>query len=283
MLIAVPSDAPGGLDALVSDHFGHSDLFTLVQVDGETLGEVTILKNQEHAQGGCMAPVMVLKEKGVEAIVVGGIGGRPLAGFQQVGISVFHKGETSTVREAVQGVIAGSCRELGAEHVCGGHGGHCGHDHEHHGPRPGAVVDGPVAGGRFVELSYRLSDEAGTLLDEADAIGYLHGADQVVLGFERALEGHVAGESVSVTVAPADGYGERDEGRMVSVPLANLPPGVTAGMTLGAELPNGAPIELTVVKLDKDTATLDGNHPLAGKTLRFEVKLLAVREAIEGE
>ncbi len=283
MLIAVPSDAPGGLDALVSDHFGHSDLFTLVQVDGEQLGEVTIVANLEHGEGGCLAPVMMLKEKGASALVVGGIGGRPLAGFGEVGIAVYHKGEAATVRQAVLGVIAGSCEELSAEQVCGGHGGHChGHDHDH-GPRPGAVVAGPVAKGRFVEVAYRLSDEEGTLLDEAEGIGYLHGAEQIVPGLERALEGRSAGESLQVTVSPGDGYGEREEGRVVEVPLAQLPPGVSVGMTLGAELPSGAPVELTVVAIEGETATLDGNHPLAGMTLRFDVTVLAVREAIEGE
>jgi len=289
MLIAVPSDAPGGLDALVSDHFGHSAMFTLVQVNGDQLGEVTIIPNQEHSQGGCMAPVMVLKQQGAEALVTGGMGPRPLSGFQQVGIPVYHKGEASTVREAVEGVVAGTCRPFGDQHTCGGHGGHggCGsHDHDHHHHHEaaaGKVIDGPVEKGRFVQVSYRLTEEDGTVLDASERIGYLHGANQLVPGLERALQGRSAGERVEVKVAPEDGYGERDEARLMEVPAANLPPDVALGATLQAELPNGMLVPLTVVKIEGDTVTLDANHPLVGKTLCFDVQVLSVHEAVAGD
>jgi FKBP-type peptidyl-prolyl cis-trans isomerase 2/predicted Fe-Mo cluster-binding NifX family protein len=281
MLVAVPSEAPGGLDALIADHFGHCEVFTLVEIDGDTLGAVTILPNQEHSEGGCLAPVMLLKQRGADALVSGGMGARPLASFQQVGITIYHKGEAQTVREAVQGVISGTCREFGEQHTCGGHGG-CSHDH-HHEPTAGKVIDGPVQTGRFVQLSYRLTDEAGTLLDESDCIGYVHGSGQLVGGLERALEGRSAGERVEIKVAPHDGYGERSDERMMKVPTANLPPGVAPGASLQAQLPNGMLMPLTVVAIEGDTATLDANHPLAGQTLCFDVRVLSVHEAVTAE
>ena len=133
MLVAFPSEAPGGLDAGLSDHFGHCAAFTLVTLDGDQVGEVQILPNGGHVQGGCMAPVMLLKNQGVEALVAGGMGPRPLQGFQQVGISVYFNEGASTVRDAVALLAAGKARVFGPAQVCGGGGGgggSCGgHDH----------------------------------------------------------------------------------------------------------------------------------------------------------
>ena len=126
MLAAFPSEAPGGLDAQLSDHFGHCAVFTLVTLDGDQVGQVSVLPNAGHAQGACMAPVMLLKQHGVEALVAGGMGPRPLAGFQQVGITVYFNEGVSTVREAVTLLAAGQARQFGPAQVCGGGGGHAG-------------------------------------------------------------------------------------------------------------------------------------------------------------
>ena len=126
MIIAIPSEAPGGLRAPLAPHFGHCAAFTLVEVvDGE-VQSVQILPNQGHVQGGCMAPVMLLKEKGVEVLIAGGIGGRPLAGFQQVGIQVFYSEEETVVGEAVKRLLAGTARVFGPAQACGGGEGQCG-------------------------------------------------------------------------------------------------------------------------------------------------------------
>ena len=109
MLIAIPSDSSEGLDSTISEHFGHCGAFTLVEVSGSEIGEVTILPNGGHEEGGCMAPVQLLKEKGVEILLAGGMGQRPLAGFQQVGIAVHSKSEAQTVGEAVELFIGGGC------------------------------------------------------------------------------------------------------------------------------------------------------------------------------
>ena len=90
-LVAFPSETPGGLEAGLSDHFGHCAAFTLVSLESDEVKEVTILPNGGHAQGACLAPVMLLKDQGVEALVAGCMGMRPLAGFQQVGITVYFK------------------------------------------------------------------------------------------------------------------------------------------------------------------------------------------------
>lgn len=88
--IAFPS-LESGLDAPVSAHFGHCTGFTVVEYEEESFNieKVETLHNPPHVQGGCMAPVMVLKDAGVHEVVVGGIGQRPLMGFIQVGIDPF--------------------------------------------------------------------------------------------------------------------------------------------------------------------------------------------------
>ena len=102
MLIAVPSDAPGGLEANISEHFGRCDVFTLVAVEDQEVGEVTLIENGGHEEGGCLAPVTLLKEKGAAAMITGGMGRRPLAGFEEAGIVVHHKGEATTVGQAIE-------------------------------------------------------------------------------------------------------------------------------------------------------------------------------------
>ena len=115
--IAVPSEAPGGLTAPRSGHFGRCECFTMVDlVDGQ-IGQVEVLQNAPHVDGGCMAPVMVLAEHQVDAIVVDGIGGRPLMGFNQVGIAV-HAGLGSDVQTAVDAFAKGGLPVVGLDGVC---------------------------------------------------------------------------------------------------------------------------------------------------------------------
>jgi predicted Fe-Mo cluster-binding NifX family protein len=115
--IAIPSEDPGGLEARRSGHFGRCECFTMVDVvDGE-VGEVHVLHNAPHTEGGCMAPVLKLAEHNVDAIVVDGIGGRPLMGFNHVGIAV-HAGVGGDVQTTVQAFIAGGLPMVGIEDAC---------------------------------------------------------------------------------------------------------------------------------------------------------------------
>ena len=114
MLVAVPSDSPGGLEARISNHFGHCDFFTMVQVEKQQVESVTVIPNGAHEGGQCTAPVTLLKQQGAEALVAGGMGQRPLSGFQQVGISVYFKEGAETVRDAIDLLIAGKQSQPGA-------------------------------------------------------------------------------------------------------------------------------------------------------------------------
>jgi predicted Fe-Mo cluster-binding NifX family protein len=118
--IAIPSVGNGGLDGERSGHFGHCDVFTIIDVNNGVIEEVSTIKNAEHVQGGCMVPVNLLGQHKVGAIVVGGIGMRPLMGFKQAGIEVYHDDKRAEIRPVVEDLIAGNLSIIADDQVCGG-------------------------------------------------------------------------------------------------------------------------------------------------------------------
>jgi len=118
--IAVPSSMPGGLDAQLSAHFGHCEVFTLVEVEDGSITGASRLPNVEHHEGGCLVPVRLLADAGVEVLIAGGMGMRPLLGFMDAGIEVW-RGSSETVRKAVESYLDGSLEALDERYVCGGH------------------------------------------------------------------------------------------------------------------------------------------------------------------
>ncbi|MAE70699.1 MAG: hypothetical protein CME06_09550 [Gemmatimonadetes bacterium] len=290
MLVAIPTEAPGGLDATISEHFGHSETYTLVQVEGESTGEITVIPNEGHAKGGCMAPVSFLREQGVEALVAGGMGGRPLAGFQEAGVSVFSHEKMGTVAKAIEAFIAGELREFGPADACssGCSGDESDPHHHGHAPIERVPIEGPadVRDDRVVTLDYVLRDPAtGETLEVSEGRGpmrFLYGRGQIVAGLERALAGLSTGDRIRVAVPPEDGFGPRDPKRVIEVPRQNLPDDVEPGMVMAMRSPKG-PTPVVVLSLDDDTARLDANHPYAGKELDFEVTVVDVQAAVVEE
>jgi len=288
MLIAVPSDAPGGLDAAISEHFGHCAVFTLVSIEDGHIGDVSVVENSSHSEGGCMAPVRALKARDVDVLVAGGMGRRPLMGFQQVGIAVHFKEGATAVGEAVELFLAGECRAFGESETCGGGTDGCGGDHGHH----REVVREPIEGradvrdGRVVTLAYVLKDADGRPLDDSDRSGpmrYLHGAGKTLPALEHAVAGLEPGAHKVVELTAEQGFGAREESRIVQVPREQLPPDVAVGLTVSAEDEQGRRFLLRVTGLDDEKVTLDGNHPLAGLDLVFEITVLTVESATAEE
>ncbi len=123
LIVAIPSSHPGGLEAALGAHFGHCDLYTVVKIADGAVLEVSTLPNVPHQQGGCMAPVNHLAQNGVQVLIAGGMGMRPLMGFNQVGIDVLFGGGTQTVGEAVEALLAQRLPRFTTEFTCGGGGG----------------------------------------------------------------------------------------------------------------------------------------------------------------
>ncbi len=118
--IAVPSNGIGGIDGTRSGHFGHCDCFTFFYVKDGEISEISTLQNQEHSQGGCMVPVNLLANNNVKYLIVGGIGMRPLMGFKQVGIKVYHEDQNESIQPVVEAMLSGKLNEIRDDQVCGG-------------------------------------------------------------------------------------------------------------------------------------------------------------------
>jgi predicted Fe-Mo cluster-binding NifX family protein len=123
LVVAIPSTHPGGLESALGAHFGHCDLYTLVKISEGQIQEIFTLPNVPHQQGGCMAPVNHLAQNGVHVLIAGGMGMRPLMGFNQVGIDVLYGGNAQTVGEAVDALLNGRLQRFTPEFTCGGGGG----------------------------------------------------------------------------------------------------------------------------------------------------------------
>ncbi len=135
-----------------------------------------------------------------------------------------------------------------------------------------------------VSADYTLTTEGGIRLTGSDSEGpmvYLHGHQQVLDALEDALEGAEPNETRYVTVSPEDGYGEHDPRLVFTAPRENLPDEpLREGMLLRTTEHDGRSFPLQVVEVSDDgAAVLDGNHPLAGKTLHFEIQVTDVRPA----
>lgn len=124
VMVAVPSEAPGGLDAAPSTHFGHCAAYTVATVDNGAIKDVRVLPNNGHEHGGCVQPVQELAKGGVRALLAGGMGMRPLSAMQEAGIKVYHTAGFATVKDALEAFAAGRLQAFGPDQLCKGCGGH---------------------------------------------------------------------------------------------------------------------------------------------------------------
>ena len=138
-----------------------------------------------------------------------------------------------------------------------------------------------------VTLHYTLKDNDDNILDKSEdgSFCYLHGASNIIPGLENALTGKSASDNFSVTIPPEEAYGVHDEAKSQDVSRDMFPPDadIEAGMQFNAEGPEGQTIVVTIKKVEGDTVTIDGNHPLAGVTLNFDVTVMDIRDATTEE
>jgi len=144
-----------------------------------------------------------------------------------------------------------------------------------------------VANNKVVTIDYTLTDPQGQVLDSSqggEPLSYLHGTGGLIPGLEAALEGRSPGEELRAVVPPEQAYGTRNDSLVQAVPRDRFRgvPQVTPGMQFHANTPQG-PRLVTVVAADNENVTVDANHPLAGVTLHFNVKVVDVRDATADE
>lgn len=140
---------------------------------------------------------------------------------------------------------------------------------------------------KVVTLHYTLTDNDGKVIDKSEdgSFAYLHGASNIIPGLEDALAGKSAGEEMSVSVSPEQAYGVRDEAMLQQVPKNMFEDAsqIAVGTQFHAQGPNGEMLVVTVMEVEEEHVLVDGNHPLAGVELNFDVKIIDVRDASEEE
>ncbi|MGY0559331.1 FKBP-type peptidyl-prolyl cis-trans isomerase [Luteimonas sp. A277] len=144
-----------------------------------------------------------------------------------------------------------------------------------------------IASNRVASIHYTLTNDEGQVIDrspEEQPLSYLHGAGNIVPGLERALEGKSTGDTFKVDVSPNEGYGQRNDALVQTVPREAFQgvESIEPGMQFRAQTDNG-PLVVTVAEVDDEQVKIDGNHPLAGQTLHFAIEVANVREASEQE
>lgn len=147
----------------------------------------------------------------------------------------------------------------------------------------GIIFSMKIADDCLVTLEYTLKDDNQEILDSSEQMGpldYVHGYRQLIPGLEKALAGREEGESFSLTVAPQQAYGEIDPRAVFEVSRAQFPPDTQ--LEVGMEFETSGH-HVVITAIDGDIITLDANHPLAGKTLHFDIKIAGVRDATPEE
>ncbi|MDG1812390.1 MAG: peptidylprolyl isomerase [Porticoccaceae bacterium] len=139
-----------------------------------------------------------------------------------------------------------------------------------------------------VSFHYTLTDDDGQTLDSSagkDPLAYLHGAGNIIPGLESALEGKAVGDAMVVAVTAAEGYGEVQQELIQEVPRDAFQgvDSIEVGMQFEAQTGQGGSVPVTVTAVTDEVVTVDGNHPLAGKNLNFDVSIEDIREATEEE
>ncbi|MGF1644017.1 MAG: peptidylprolyl isomerase [Thiotrichales bacterium] len=143
-----------------------------------------------------------------------------------------------------------------------------------------------IVSGKVVTLDYVLKNDSGQELErstEDNPYVYLHGGDDIIPGLEKALEGRTVGDELEIVVVPEEGYGDYDDTLLQVVPRDMFGDAeIDVGMMFHAETAHGHQV-VVVREVVDDSITVDGNHPMAGQTLHFDVRVQAVRDATDDE
>ncbi|MBC8171708.1 MAG: FKBP-type peptidyl-prolyl cis-trans isomerase [Anaerolineae bacterium] len=149
------------------------------------------------------------------------------------------------------------------------------------------MTNDTIRDGLVVSLAYTLTADGETIETSTseEPLDYLHGAENIVPGLEAALNGKRVGDQFKVTLQPADAYGDYDDDDVETIPLSDLPDAETLeeGMVVVMEDEEGYLFDAIIREIGKETVVLDFNPPLAGKTITYDVQVLAMREAEEEE
>lgn len=290
-------------DGNIFQHFGHSKMFKIYEIDGQNIVDTKIIE----AQGsGHSALATMLDDINVDALICGGIGNGAMEALVQMGIEVC-SGVSGDADEAVAEYLNGSLisqgvncdhHNNGEEHSCG----HCGSDEEDcscgscgdddgHGcggcSGCGASYTPPFDGpnvGKTCRVHYKGTFNDGTQFDSSydrgEPLEFVCGAGMMILGFDRAVAAMNVGDVIDVHLMPSEAYGEVEPEAFITVPVKELGSGVEElKVDDKVYLQNalGQPFVARVAALTDDEITFDANHEMAGKELNFKIELVEVQ------
>lgn len=287
----------------IFQHFGHSKMFKIYEIDGQNIVDTKIIE----AQGsGHSALATMLDDINVDALICGGIGNGAMEALVQMGIEVC-SGVSGDADEAVAEYLNGSLESQGVncdhhnngeEHSCG----HCGSDEEDCGCGSCGDDDGHGCGGcsgcgesytppfdgpnvgKTCRVHYKGTFNDGTQFDSSydrgEPLEFVCGAGMMILGFDRAVATMNVGDVIDVHLMPSEAYGEVEPEAFITVPFKELGSGVKdLKVDDKVYLQNalGQPFVARVAALTDDEITFDANHEMAGKELNFKIELVEVQ------
>ena len=140
---------------------------------------------------------------------------------------------------------------------------------------------------KVVTINYTIRNDDGSVVDstsDGSPFLYLQGHQNIIPGLENQLEGKAKGDSFKVSIPPKHGYGEKNPNLIQEIPKGQFPEPseLQVGMQFQADTPDG-PMILTILEINESSVKVDGNHPLAGQALHFEVEVMELREATDEE
>ena len=140
---------------------------------------------------------------------------------------------------------------------------------------------------KVVNINYTLKDKESNIMDESNdgTFTYLHGAKNLIPALEKALEGKTSGDKVNVVVPPENAYGLRDEKKIQHVPRKMFPVDqkLEIGMPFSSATPDGTAVNVVITAIEETEVIIDGNHPLAGVELHFNIEIIDIRNATKEE
>lgn len=144
-----------------------------------------------------------------------------------------------------------------------------------------------IANNKAVTINYTLKDDQDVIIDTSDdsSFVYLHGANNIIPGLENELTGKTSGDKFSLVIKPEDAYGEYNDKltQVVDKEAFGEEQEIEAGMQFHAQGEGDQMVMITITEINGDKITIDGNHPLAGVTLHYDVEVMEVRDASEEE
>ena len=275
----------------VFQHFGHTETFKVYEGENGKVVSSGII-GSDGAGHGALAGL--LKNKEIDVLICGGIGGGAQAALAEQGVELC-AGASGNADEAVEAYLRGelvnsgaNCDHHGEGHSCGDHeDGHCGHHGEEGCGHEGGSchrepeITGPNVG-KTCRTHYRGTFNDGTQFDSSydrgEPLEFVCGAGMMIPGFDRAVADMVVGQVIDVHLMPEEAYGMPDPNAIFTIPVAQLPgsEGLTVGQQVYLQNQMGQPFPVKVVAREGETITFDANHEMAGKALNFRIELVEV-------